>query len=208
MMLVEINLLPQKERGNKPFVWGLVTIAGLVLLVGSFIIWEYFSLVEKEQSATIAIQEVQADQAVKKAQLQKSNDGKEVEELVSAIEWAQSYPMKTVPIIKELTAALPDRGFLKRFAYSAENETVEIQIQFDEQRQSSYYLSRLKNDVSIVKDAQVLTVEAEKSEKENEDKTIQSEESIIPRYVATYSVQIDRKAVGNLVKKEKEKEDQ
>ncbi|MED3822561.1 hypothetical protein P4561_02300 [Priestia flexa] len=116
--------------------------------------------------------------------------------------------MKTVPIIKEFTAALPDRGFLKRFAYSAENETVEIQIQFDEQRQSSYYLSRLKNDVSIVKDAQVLTVEAEKSEKENEDKTIQSEESIIPRYVATYSVQIDRKAVGNLVKKEKEKEDQ
>lgn len=207
-MLVEINLLPQKERGNKPFVWGLVTIAALVLLVGSFIIWEYFSLVEKEQLATIAIQEVQVDQAVKKAQLQKSNDGKEVEELVSAIEWAQSYPMKTVPIIKEFTAALPDRGFLKRFAYSAENETVEIQIQFDEQRQSSYYLSRLKNDVSIVKDAQVLTVEAEKSEKENEDKTIQSEESIIPRYVATYSVQIDRKAVGNLVKKEKEKEDQ
>lgn len=67
MMLVEINLLPQKERGNKPFVWGLVTIAALVLLVGSFIIWEYFSLVEKEQSATIAIQEVQVDQAVKKA---------------------------------------------------------------------------------------------------------------------------------------------
>jgi thiol:disulfide interchange protein len=65
-----------------------------------------------------------------------------VSQLKSAIEWANDYPIQTIPVMRHLTSLLPERGFIQSFAYT-EAGTITLTVQFDSAREAAYFLDNL-----------------------------------------------------------------
>ncbi|WP_110111495.1 hypothetical protein [Bacillus sp. CGMCC 1.16541] len=203
-MLAEINLLPRKEPKSPAF---LILMIGLLLLfisISSFLGWKYMSLQEEKQVTETAISDVKVEQATLQAKVVQSTDTEAVQQLQTAIEWVNRYPVKTVPIVDTLTKSLPKRGFIREFAYTSEL-VVQVAIQFDESREAAYFLSRLKVETPIVKEAKILSVETfevDEGDKEEERQQFEEKEQVMPRYVALYQIEMNRDEIDKLMKEE------
>ncbi|MBM7701359.1 hypothetical protein [Metabacillus iocasae] len=201
-MLAEINLLPQKEPKSPLFLILMMVLVVFFIGASAFLGWKYMSLQEEKQVTKTAISDVKVEQATQQAKSVQSTDTEAVQQLYTAIQWVNQYPVKTVPIIDTLTKALPQRGFIREFAYTSEL-VVQVAIQFDESREAAYFLSRLKVDTPIVQDAKILSVdtfEVDEGDKEEEEQV--EEEKVMPRYLALYQIEMNRNEIDKLVKEE------
>jgi Flp pilus assembly protein TadG len=141
-MLVEINLLPQREPRKFAFLLILTCLFALLLLVGAFYFWQVYSTknnlasIDKQISMTRRI----TDKENKKTDTVKSPNS--VSQLKTAIDWANDYPIQTIPVLHELTSLLPERGFIQSFGYT-ETGTVTLSVQFDSAREAAYFLENL-----------------------------------------------------------------
>lgn len=141
-MLVEINLLPQKEPKKIGFIITLSCLVALLLIGGAYYLWQTNSF-----KSNIASLERQITMIKKIAEKEnKSTETVEatssVSQLKSAIEWANEYPIQTIPVMRHLTSLLPERGFIQSFAYT-EAGTVSLTAQFDSAREAAYFLDSL-----------------------------------------------------------------
>jgi type IV pilus assembly protein PilN len=161
-MLVEINLLPQKEPRKKSFFIIVAAMAVIFLSLGTY----YFLQIHTTKS-DIANLDSQIKMTKDLAAIEEKNANKSESELSitllkSAVEWANSYPMRTIPVMQHLTGLLPERGFIQTFAYT-EAGTVTISVQFDSAREAAYFLDNL-NESEWIDDANLSSLTAKEQE--------------------------------------------
>ncbi|PKH08463.1 PilN domain-containing protein [Planomicrobium sp. MB-3u-38] len=187
-MLIDINLLPQKER-DRPI--HLIVAGSIVLL--TLILWAVlFSMTQGEESSHQELlaqsAEVTAEQALIRQEIEASQGMNEEQQLLETVTWAESYQFDTVPLIAELVTVLPERGFFDSFSYTGPN-TATLTLQFDTAREAAYYLTQLKTSevlASATLDSvanQELGLTEEETAANDDDALVQN-----PRYLATYTL--------------------
>lgn len=191
-MLVEINLLPKKEHKKS----SQLIIAILILLfftVSTSVIYiQGNSYSRKIDSVDKQIESIQKLNEAQQAKMTDVEAGNSAVKLQAAVEWAEQYPMETVPLMQNIITLLPERGFIKNFEYS-NLDSVLITIQFDATRDAAFYLSSLKHS-EWVEEAVLLNVIAERLTDETEagetdSEIIESEDvDALPRYSAQYNI--------------------
>lgn len=207
-MLVDINLLPQKEAKNKTLLV-LAIIFAVILLFGVFFVF-WFNRSYDNQIAQLD-QRIANTESMIVAEQQKqvsSEATNSLTQLESTVEWAKAYPLKTVPVLQELTSLLPERGFIKTFTY-AETGTVVLKVQFEQSREAAYYLSSLL-DSNWVSDAKITSLNAVKefydqTMSDNFDNGHVKNEKYIPRYEGEFDITLNQDFIkGDLKQKNTE----
>jgi Tfp pilus assembly protein PilN len=158
-MLVEINLLPQKEPKKIGFIITLSSLGAILLLAGAFYLWQTNAAKNEIASLDrqITMTKKIADNANKSTETVAATSS--VSQLKSAIEWANEYPIQTIPVMRHLTSLLPERGFIQSFAYT-EAGTVSLTVQFDSTREAAYFLDNL-NESKWIEEASLSSLSAE-----------------------------------------------
>ncbi len=141
-MLVEINLLPQKEPRKFNILY-LIIIIVLLALIGGFYFWLIHSAKSDIASVEQQIQTTKKIAEKTEKNAGKTNDPISASLLRTAVDWVSDYPIETIPVMNHLTGLLPERGFIQSFAYT-EAGTVTISVQFDSAREAAYFLECLK----------------------------------------------------------------
>lgn len=184
-MLVDINLLPQKER-DRP----AVLIAAVAILLLAIIIWAVFAMMSRaeaneQQALQVQAQGVMAEQAQIRSELEARQGMNEEQQLQATVEWAESYQFDTIPLLEELVSLLPARGFFQTFSYTGLDQA-QLVVQFDSSREAAYYLAQLKAS-ELLSSASLDNVATEILEEETEGEVSEAVTNA-PRYLATYTL--------------------
>lgn len=214
-MLVDINLLPQKERDRPAFLIAALSI----LLLGIIVFLSLFFMAGAETTEQEVLAAQSADltlqQGELRAQLEATTGMNEEQQLKATVDWAESYQYDTIPLLEELSGLLPARGFFDQITF-AEPNTATLIVQFDATRDAAYYLAQLKGS-ELLDFASLDSVESQDSlltEEDEEDDVTDKEKKVVetPRYLATYTLVFvdDRLPVldadGNIVEEAVEEE--
>lgn len=187
MMLIDINLLPQKEQ-ERPYP---LIIAGVLMLL-TLLSWAllFFMAQAEERAQAELIEEsalVAAEQEAIRQQIGATEGLNDEQQLKKTVEWAESYEFDTVPLLQELVAMLPERGFFNTFSFTGPNIAT-LTIQFDTAREAAYYLTQLKSAESLAS----ATLDSVTNQELDllEEETGGAEDALLlnPRYLATYSL--------------------
>ena len=205
-MLVDINLLPEKESKSRLPLYMIAGILCLSLIFVTVLIIETKSQDNLAASADSQTKQVNSlDMSLQQSLNQyESNDS--VAQLQAAVKWASSNPVKTLPVIKKLIGFLPDRGFFQSFTLN-EDHTINLSIQFDTETDAAYYLSRLSNS-SWFPGAKLLSLKAQDLTSEtnsasgmnstqtgSQTSTDPEAKDVLPRYLAEYQITLDPSAI-------------
>lgn len=201
-MLIDINLLPRKERKS---LVALIIILGLLLLFifGSvFLFINYQSTKSDLDSLKTQLQTTSQLRAIQEQKLAEINATSTVDELKSTIEWTEKLPISSVTLLKHLTSLLPDRGFILNINYQ-DTGTVTLNVQFDTSREAAYYLNELENSDVINKvTLNSLATSGEELEKTNKPVKDVLDKILVPRYLAAYQIELNNEKIKELAKKE------
>lgn len=148
-MLIEINLLPQKEPRKFNLII-LIILLSLIVMLSSFYIWEIQSTKDNVKKVDRQIETIKEISVKETENTHQNQSIMSVSVLENAVEWANTYPIKTIPVLQHLTALLPERGFIQSFGYT-ETGTVTISVQFDNSREAAYFLNSLNKSDWIEK---------------------------------------------------------
>nr|MDP5196218.1 PilN domain-containing protein [Neobacillus sp. 179.-C4.2 HS] len=165
-MLVEINLLPQKEPRKKSFFIIVAAMAVIFLSLGTYYFLQIHSTKSDIANLDSQIKMTKDLAAIEEKNANKSESELSITLLKSAVEWANSYPIQTIPVMQHLTGLLPERGFIQTFAYT-EAGTVTISVQFDSAREAAYFLDNL-NESEWIDDANLSSLTAKEQEENKE----------------------------------------
>ncbi|RNF40935.1 PilN domain-containing protein [Planococcus salinus] len=185
-MLVDINLLPQKER-DRP----AVLIAAISILLLAVILWAVLFFMARGEAAehedlTAQSAEVALQQAAIREQLEASQGLNEEQQLQVTVDWAESYEYDTIPLLAELVSHLPERGFFNSFSYIGPN-SASLAIQFDTSRDAAYYLTHLK-DSELLESVTLDSVTTAEVPNASDEEVVEEGMVENPRYLATYSI--------------------
>ncbi|MGG3894921.1 fimbrial protein [Geobacillus stearothermophilus] len=181
-MIVDINLLPRKEPRRAAGAV-LAAFAVLLLLLGAG--GGYWLTERANQRLAVLegeLRQVRAEQAAMEAKGKTTEQQQAEQELAKAVEWANRYPLKTVPLLRALAKQLPERGFIMNFSYAGQ-KTVTMTVQFDAAEEAAYYLDRLE-EVHLVKAVKLTGISASGESGGAEGETI------VPRYIAQYELEL------------------
>lgn len=201
-MLIDINLLPRKER--KSLVALIITLGLLLLFIfGSvFLFINYQSTKSELDSLKTQLQTTSQLRAIQEQKLAEINATSTVDELKSTIEWTEKLPISSVTLLKHLTSLLPDRGFILNINYQ-DTGTVTLNVQFDTSREAAYYLNELENSDVINKvTLNSLATSGEELEKTNKPVKDVLDKILVPRYLAAYQIELNNEKLKELAKKE------
>ncbi|MBT2569175.1 PilN domain-containing protein [Planococcus sp. ISL-110] len=188
-MLVDINLLPQKERDRPAFL-----IVAISILLAAVIVWAVLAFLagshEKEQ-AVLAAESVQvaAEQETIRSQLEAAQGLNEEQQLKATVDWAEGYQFDTVPLLEELVSILPERGYFESFSYTGLDQAI-LSVQFDTARQAAYYLAQLKAS-GLIESATLDSIAQNEIEPAETEEGVVVQEAVIqemPRYIASYTI--------------------
>lgn len=192
-MLVDINLLPQKETKNtsKYIIIGIILFIVLVLSILFIVVMNHHkSQIEQLNNELATTRELTAIEQQKIVDFESSSS---VIELENAVEWVKNYPTETVPLLEHLIGLLPERGFLQAFSYTGEGG-VSISVQFDTNREVAYYLKSLTGS-ELIEAASLLDIQTQQLGTEEA-------EGYLPRYIAQFDLTINKQAIDELQKEE------
>jgi type IV pilus assembly protein PilN len=195
-MLVDINLLPQKETRKKALLYSIVIIIAILFFVLVALFFLRYSLHSDVENLSSQLQKKQELRAVLENNLTGYNVSDADEQLEAAVHWAEKYPIETVPVLDHLIELLPERGFFEEFNYG-ENGVITLNIQFDSSREAAYYLDRLETSDWIT-DAKIVKLETA-TINDTESGTITNDNSL-PRYIGQFEIMLNK----NLIKTELE----
>jgi type IV pilus assembly protein PilN len=192
MMLVDINLLSDKERDRPAFVVAAIALIlfGLVTAIVFYFLGNTYS--NKQQVLAAQSAEVVSQQAAIQEQMVTTAALSDTQKLQKTVEWAEAYQYDTLPLIRELTSLLPERGFFLSFSFSTSNQ-VTITTQFDTSRDTAFYLTQLKAS-DMITDVVLSSVSyqplTEEAVEETDGTVTEAEptEEIMPRYLASYAI--------------------
>ncbi|HYK73978.1 MAG TPA: hypothetical protein VEV44_12780 [Pseudoneobacillus sp.] len=200
-MLIDINLLPKKEKKN----FSLSIIMSLLILlfaIGAGLSFYYGSVLKSEvQQLNQENQQVTENLKLEQEQVEIAQSTNSVVELKKAVDWAQSYPIKSVPVLKHLTSLLPERGFIQQYSYSEEG-TVQLTVQFDTSREAAYFLKWL-NDSEWIAEANIISLTLGNTGDSDTETTDLPKTEYVPRYIGSYDITLEREKVKELINSEK-----
>jgi type IV pilus assembly protein PilN len=199
MMFVDINLLPKKEPKNVVFLLSIVIVTAMVVIAAAV----FYILVDRAEmqidSLEKELKQARALQAIEQQKLADLESEREIDELNQAAQWAKDYPLKMVPLLRNMAELLPERGFIMNFSY-AEDGTVTVSVQFDTSEEAAYYLKRL-SEAKFVADVQLKSLSAVNENEENDEQQRMAAEQVMPRYLAQYEMHVHKQEL-----EEKEKQ--
>ncbi len=206
-MLVEINLLPKKEKNSKMVVIGTAAALGIAIVSALILYFQYTGLQQQAASLDKQILTMQELAVLEQQKAEENAAGNAVQSLKEFVEWSETYPVKTVPLLDHITALLPERGFLKGIEYIKEGVIV-LEVQFDTSREASAYLSAMSKS-EWTKQAKLLTLTVDESvgeEPENESEEggnntpsyALDNEPYMPRYLGEFEIIIDTGFINDL----------
>ncbi|MBB6455060.1 type IV pilus assembly protein PilN [Salirhabdus euzebyi] len=179
-MLVDINLLQNKERKNKAF---LLLLGFLIVLVGATVFGTFYvtSQIKEDITQTESqIEKVQAERLELQELLQTAgiSDFQKLEKTVSEL---KKYPINSDGLIRSTSKLLPENGYFQSFQYSGDQLVLEVFVQDD--MDAAYYLNHLAQQqwINAVK---LLTVSTNNQQQ-------QQEEQASP-YIAQYDIMINK----------------
>ncbi|MFC0522451.1 PilN domain-containing protein [Pontibacillus salicampi] len=180
-MMVDINLLDEKEKRNiAPYLFLFCTIV-MVLSMSLFIMTSHNHLQEEKASVEESISRIQTEQ--KLLQQTNSNDKQaardDLQEKAITVE-ATLFP--TVDLLERMVALLPKDGYFLTYAYEGSGE-VTIDTQFDSMQDLAKYTNAL-NQEDYIDDVSVSMETQDVLETQNGGE-------ILPRYLAHYSIQME-----------------
>ncbi|GKV54423.1 hypothetical protein NCCP2222_03700 [Sporosarcina sp. NCCP-2222] len=188
-MLIDINLLPEKEKERSRLLILAISLLGVALLI-----WVVFFVLagrlasdtEKLDQQIIAIQQDQAALQGSESSQPAGGTKTAVADLEQSIRFLEGHRYETLPLLRDMVALLPERGFFVNFTFT-QPHFAEVTVQFDDKQAASYYLTRLLSSEAIV-DASIESVTAEHLESADGSPMMSSE---IPRYQATYIIEFN-----------------
>lgn len=183
-MLVDINLLPEKDRERSTLL-----IAALGVLGAAILAWLILFLVAnnyEKQSRNLEMQMITltGQQLDVRASLQVSEFAADKRSLESTVMWAENYQFDTIPLLAGLVRLLPERGFFDTFDFESPNMAI-LMTQFNTTGEAAYYLTRLQS-ADFIHSVSLESVTAEEIELEEDD--INYNLHTLPRYLAVYNV--------------------
>ncbi|WP_010678294.1 PilN domain-containing protein [Bacillus timonensis] len=190
-MLIEINLIPEKDKKKVSIIIPTLIIILLAALAGFFLTMQYKQVKQDLSTAQNNIETVNELIALE------GNHGEPISdmtELQNVVEWAENDPISTVFMLQELSALLPERGFIMNFTYN-DDGSVQLTVQFDSNREIAFFLKNV-NDSLYVSDAtltQVTTTEYE---------NLTNETVVVPRYTADFVLMMDKDAMKKEMNRE------
>jgi Tfp pilus assembly protein PilN len=155
-MLVEINLLPEKEPKKYSIFIFAAGLLVLFLLIGCYYYLQISTTktsIESVDRQISAIKKIEEKNIKKVATIETNNS---VSQLKAAVNWAKTYPIETVPVMQQLTSLLPERGFIQSFTYSDSGD-IAISVQFDSSSDAAYFLDNL-NSAKWIEDASLTSL--------------------------------------------------
>jgi type IV pilus assembly protein PilN len=179
-MLVDINLLPEKERERSTLLIAALVILGAAILFWAILFILSLSLSKETARTEAQITSLHASQEAIREDIQPSTHAEDREKLASTVEWAEANRFDTLPLLRELIALLPKRGFFVSFEFTAPHESTVV-VQFENKSDAAYYLTRIKSS-TVVSSATMESLVAESSDEETDLGTL-------PRFEATYQIE-------------------
>ncbi|MCG7336984.1 fimbrial assembly protein [Sporosarcina sp. ACRSM] len=180
-MLVDINLLPEKERERSSLL-----VAALAIIGAAVLFWVVFFMITNnltKETVTLEqqLESVQASQEAIRSDIRRSESEDSKKQLALTVEWAEAYQYDTVPLLHDLIQLLPKRGFFQSFDFTSPH-LASVVVQFDTKPDAAYYFARLEASSSISNVTLESVTVADDSEGGNAT-------DLLPRYIATYSLE-------------------
>lgn len=210
-MLIEINLLPQKEAKSRSLL--LLAIVSIVILLigGFFAYWLNHSYKEKLTNLENQISTTEQLVINEQQKIVSYESSNSLLELENTVKWAKDYPLKTVPVLNKLTALLPERGFIQNFTYE-ESGVVKFSVQFEMSREAAYYLNSLLES-DWVNEAKLNSLDAvtgfyDRQFGQSEDGPDESEiknEKYVPRYLGEFEIELNKEILKSQANSSNEK---
>jgi type IV pilus assembly protein PilN len=197
-MLVDINLLPKKERKNFTL-FIILAVLSSVILIGTLYFLIYGNALKKDEKVLkekiLQVNEKLQQEQDKLITMQETTS---LEELKNAVKWAETYPIKAVEVLKHLTSLLPERGFILQYSYN-EKGIIHLSVQFDTSREAAQYLQWLTDsewvdEVSITS-LGLSTTSDLPADLNNEMKNTE----FIPRYIGEFDISLAREKVKEML---------
>lgn len=147
-MLADINLLPKKDPRNAAALSVYLIIAFISLIVISVFIIQSYSVNQNRKALQKEVAQLEAENAALSASAAAAagSSKSSIAALKTAVEYSADISLDTVPILRELSGLLPERGFFKAYSYNDAGELT-LTVQFDTNREAAYYLARLKDSI-------------------------------------------------------------
>ncbi|MBP3949650.1 PilN domain-containing protein [Bacillus suaedae] len=191
-MIVEINLLPKRKERSLTSLIVILVILAIIIISSIIFFFHYNSLKTELQTTQETIQVTEQLRGIQEQKLQETPEASTIDVIESQINWIQKQKMSSADLLSRFVEKLPERGYFMNYTFVDEG-TVQISIQFDTPAEVSAYLFEL-TDSTFIEEANLLSITAEEME-EVED----SEEEILPRYLADFTVKLN---VAELLKEE------
>ncbi|WP_442595252.1 PilN domain-containing protein [Neobacillus sp. D3-1R] len=200
-MLIDINLLPKKEKKNFS-VAIILSLLSVLFIIGTSLTF-YYGFVLKSQAQQLSLKNQQVTESLRQEQeqVEMAQSTNSVVELKKAVEWAQSYPIKSVPVLQHLTSLLPERGFIQQYSYSEDGKVL-LTVQFDTSREAAYFLKWL-NDSKWIAEANILSLNLGSNNETNTEQTEVPQTEYVPRYIGSFDITLEREKVKELINMEK-----
>jgi type IV pilus assembly protein PilN len=185
-MLIDINLLPEKETKSRGYLYLLLFITLIMAFSVAFLLFNTHANEKKLESIQSLIQTKKQYRLSLEGSLKTYDSSSDSQTLEKAVNWAEEYPIATVPILDHLVALLPERGFFRSFSYT-EDGVITLDVQFDTSSEAAYYFTKLQ-DSKWISDSAISEI---KTEDIDTDAQIKTKEEYLPRYIAKYELTVN-----------------
>lgn len=186
-MLVDINLLPKKEK-KKSSLWLFLVLILLVVGLVGFYMWQmYNKQVETKNELEAKLTNVKVEEVTIESKAAKPDRNDAVDKLKTAIQWANENQSSTYSLLRNISSLLPTRGFIMDFSFQ-NNGSATLSVQFDSSREAAFYLKSLSTSAFIDK-AELVNIQTEKMGND-------ASNDVLPRYTADYQLQVNTSKLG------------
>lgn len=181
-MIVEINLLEEKEKRNiVPF---MIAFIGIILLLATVIVigLQKQSLEAKQENIQQEIHGVQKKQSEYQAVLRDETQS-DRKQLQQAVEQVEESVFPSVSLLERMISLLPERGYFERYIYT-KNNNLQLVVRFDSLQEVAAYTNTLLQEESI-QNVELGNITTEQLNEQYDPLEYR------PRYIANYEVDID-----------------
>lgn len=185
-MVVEINLLEQKEKRNiLPYL--VVAFFALLLLVLSIVFnAQKSNLVEESSRLDEQISQVKVEQ--ESFATTSGGEGTEREQLNNSLEQLKGTVVPAIPVVEGLVSLLPERGFFESFALTGTSE-ITVNVRFDTIQEAAKYTNTLLQQ-SFISDVELAGVDTDVVDDTEDLYDYQ------PRYIASYYIVLEESTLA------------
>ena len=155
-MLIDINLLQEKDKKIRRSVIIILSVILLSVIACVILLFQIHALKGQLVAETEELTAIKQLRELEEQKLASGENLHSLEILESSIIWAEQTKIDTVMILQHMTKLLPERGFIVGFTYT-NNNSVELELQFDESKNAAFYLTQL-NRSEWISDAKLLSI--------------------------------------------------